>query len=81
LDESVRKSTAAIDRVVEASWRDGGPAAAAARELRRIQEQLDGTEYTNYSAAARKVSSIMQEKFGTTNLSELTDEQLSDTDR
>ena len=73
-----RKSTAAIDRVVEASWRDGGPAAAAARELRRIQEQLDGTEYTNYSAAARKVSSIMQEKFGTTNLSELTDEQLSE---
>lgn len=73
-----KKSTAAIDRVVGASWRDGGPAAAAARELRRIQEQLDGTEYTNYSGAARTVSSMMQKKFGTTNLNELTDEQLSE---
>lgn len=73
-----KNSTAAIDRVVGASWRNGGPSVAAARELERIQEQLDGTEYTNYSGAATSVSSMMYKKFGTTKLNELTDEQLSE---
>ena len=75
-----KKSTAAIDRVVEAEKRNTFPGAysVAKQELERIQETLDGTNYTNYSSAARKVSSLMQKKFGTTNLNDLTDEQLSE---
>jgi len=75
-----RNSTAAINRVVEAGKRDRfpGPGSVARDELQRIQEQLDGTRYTNYSSSARKVTSLMREKFGTDQLSDLTDEQLSE---
>jgi DNA polymerase III epsilon subunit-like protein len=89
------RSTAAINRVVEAEKRSkrsrgfgygeatdystGGGASQQRKELDRIQEMVDGTEYTNYTrpAARNFVNNYISNEFGKEKLSELNDEQLS----
>lgn len=81
------KATSAIERVLDAAKRarnnytgrlDSDPRGTAEAELFRIQEKIDRANYRNYSGAAYDVQKVLNEKFGTTNLSELTDEQISE---
>ncbi|CAB4156708.1 hypothetical protein UFOVP658_118 [uncultured Caudovirales phage] len=73
------KATQAIENVVGNGANRNQASARAENELNRIQSLLDGDDYTNYGGrGAYTARNIIQGKFGTTNLRELTNEQISE---
>jgi hypothetical protein len=72
------KATTAIENVVGNGANRNQASARAQNELNRIQSLLEGDDFTNYSGGASRARGLLEARFGTYNLEELTNEQISE---
>ena len=72
------KATRAIERVVGNEKNRNQASSRADDELKIIQSRLDLADSFAYASAIPEAKSILNEKFGTFNLQELTNEQISE---